>query len=49
MEFSAPPQRSTQAFGKNAMYNQKKCHQLAQSFFIDAVKRARDRRERYGL
>jgi hypothetical protein len=47
VDFEPPPGRNLEAFGPNAAYNQKRCHQLAQGFFKDAVQRAKDRNYRY--
>ncbi|KAK0627044.1 kinase [Immersiella caudata] len=45
-EFAPPPERRTDTYGRNAAYNQKKCFQVAQGFFLDAVRRARERNDR---
>ena len=45
-EFSPAPERHQEGYGRNAAYNQKRCYQLAQEFFKDAVRRARERHER---
>ncbi|CAH0019516.1 unnamed protein product [Clonostachys rhizophaga] len=45
-EFQAAPQRNPDKYGTNANSNQKKCYQLAEGFFMDSVKRARERNQR---
>ena len=45
-EFETAPQRDPDRYGSVAQTNQKKCAQLAESFFKDSVKRARDRNVR---
>lgn len=45
-EFSPPPERRAESYGRNATWNQKRCFQVAQSFFKDAVGRAKQRHDR---
>lgn len=45
-EFAPPPGRHPDRYGPNAASNQKRCHQIAQGFFKDGVRRARERHER---
>lgn len=46
-EFKIAPERNPDKFGSLAQTNQKKCSQLAEAFFRDSVKRARDRNVRH--
>jgi protein-serine/threonine kinase len=45
-EFESAPNRNPDKYGKLAETNQTKCSQLAETFFKDSVKRARDRNVR---
>jgi protein-serine/threonine kinase len=45
-EFQSAPERNPDKYGPLAQTNQKKCAQLAEAFFKDSVKRARDRNVR---
>jgi protein-serine/threonine kinase len=45
-EFVAAPERNSDKYGALAQTNQKKCSHLAEGFFKDSVKRARDRNVR---
>ena len=45
-EFQIAPERNNDKYGSLTITNQKKCSQLAESFFKDSVKRARDRNVR---
>ncbi len=45
-DFQACPERNPDKYGAVAKTNQKKCAQMAESFFKDSVKRARDRNVR---
>lgn len=45
-EFQPAPERNPEKYGPIAQTNQKKCSQLAEAFFRDSVKRARDRNVR---
>ncbi|RKF81247.1 Serine/threonine-protein kinase cot-1 [Golovinomyces cichoracearum] len=45
-EFRPVPERNPDKYGPIAQTNQKKCSQLAEAFFKDSVKRARDRNVR---
>ncbi|KAK3359017.1 kinase-like domain-containing protein [Lasiosphaeria hispida] len=45
-EFAPPPTPNIESYGPNAVYNRERCYQLAQGFFKDAVRRARERHER---
>ncbi|KAK0652267.1 kinase-like domain-containing protein [Cercophora newfieldiana] len=45
-EFASPPEKRPESYGRNARYNQKRCFQVAQGFFKDAVRRARERNDR---
>jgi protein-serine/threonine kinase len=45
-EFEPAPERNPDKYGSLTQTNQKKCSQLAESFFKDSVKRARDRNVR---
>ncbi|KAG9232919.1 kinase-like domain-containing protein [Amylocarpus encephaloides] len=45
-EFQPAPERNPDRYGKSAETNQTKCSQLAETFFKDSVKRARDRNVR---
>lgn len=45
-EFETAPERNSDKFGQATHVNQKKTSQLAESFFKDSVKRARDRNVR---
>ncbi|KAK3378001.1 kinase-like domain-containing protein [Podospora didyma] len=45
-DFSPLPEQRSEVYGPNANYNQKRCQQLAQEFFRDGVRRARERNER---
>ena len=42
-EFQVAPERNPDKYGHSAQTNQSKCKTLAESFFKDSVKRARDR------
>ncbi|KAI0855397.1 kinase-like domain-containing protein [Xylaria cubensis] len=44
--FQPAPERNPEAYGRNALNNQKRCSQLAADFFTDSVKRARERNQR---
>jgi hypothetical protein len=46
-EFAPPPEKRPDTYGRNAAYNQKRCSVVAQGFFKDAVRRARERNDRY--
>lgn len=46
-EFQPAPERNPDKYGPLAQTNQKKCASLAEAFFKDSVKRARDRNVRY--
>jgi protein-serine/threonine kinase len=45
-EFQSAPERNPDKYGPLTQTNQKKCAQLAEAFFKDSVKRARDRNVR---
>ncbi|KAI1007371.1 Serine/threonine-protein kinase [Podosphaera aphanis] len=45
-EFQQAPERNPDKYGSVTQTNQKKCSQLAETFFKDSVKRARDRNVR---
>ena len=45
-EFETAPERNSDRFGQSTHVNQKKTSQLAESFFKDSVRRARDRNVR---
>ncbi|CZR62048.1 probable serine/threonine-protein kinase cot-1 [Phialocephala subalpina] len=45
-EFQPSPERNPDRYGQLAQTNQKRCSSLAESFFKDSVKRARDRNVR---
>ncbi|KAE8452378.1 Cobalt uptake protein cot1 [Mollisiaceae sp. DMI_Dod_QoI] len=45
-EFQPGPERNPDKYGQSAQTNQKRCSSLAESFFKDSVKRARDRNVR---
>ncbi|KAG8410452.1 Serine/threonine-protein kinase, variant 2 [Metarhizium acridum] len=44
--FAQAPERNPEKYGQNANHQQKKCSQQATSFFMDSVKRARERNQR---
>jgi len=46
-EFQIAPERNPDKYGPSAQNNQTKCRTLAEAFFKDSVKRARDRNLRY--
>ncbi|KAK0720678.1 serine/threonine kinase [Lasiosphaeris hirsuta] len=46
VEFAPPPTPDLESYGPNVAYNRERCYQLAQGFFKDAVRRARERHER---
>ncbi|KAK4240489.1 kinase-like domain-containing protein [Achaetomium macrosporum] len=45
-EFAPATVRSPEAYGLNAYYNRKRCHQMARDFFKNAVERARHKHDR---
>jgi protein-serine/threonine kinase len=46
-EFEVPPERNYDKYGSVAQMNQKKTSSMAENFFRDSVKRARDRNVRF--
>ena len=47
--FQAAPERRPDQYGSSTHRNQKKCAHLAEAFFKDSVKRARERNQSYAL
>lgn len=45
--FATAPERDPDRYGATASHNQRKCTRLSADFFVDSVKRVRERNQRY--